>query len=287
MSRATTTRAASHWRKTRARSKGTERESMTVHDLSYPLETGMPVYPGSPPVAVEPATTVADDGYATTDLSFDSHTGTHVDAPAHMRADGTTLDHFDVERFRFRAVLADCRPLEPREPIGAGDLERTVAESMNVDGDPDLLICRTGWETHWGIDRAFDHPYLTASAADWLVERKLDLGIDAMNVDPTPGSDPAPDEPDGYPFHRTMFADDRVLLENLRGSRRSPPARRSPSTRTRSRSRTPTAPPFGRSPCSSKTGESEMGEGEIIESETTESEPSSQNAFPPIGPCSR
>ncbi|WP_312908758.1 cyclase family protein [Natronosalvus caseinilyticus] len=196
---------------------------MPVHDLSYPLETGMPVYPGSPPVAVEPATTVEDDGYATTNLSFDSHTGTHVDAPAHMRSDGPTLDDFDVERFRFRAILADCRPLEPREPVGADDLERAVAADAdadttgNEDEDVDLLVCRTGWETHWGTDRAFDHPYLTASAADWLVERELDLGIDAMNVDPTPGSDPAPDEPDGYPFHRTMFADDRILLENLRG----------------------------------------------------------------------
>ncbi|USZ72800.1 cyclase family protein [Natronosalvus halobius] len=238
---------------------------MPVHDLSYPLETGMPVYPGSPPVAVEPAATVEDDGYATTGLSFDSHTGTHIDSPAHMRSDGPTLDDFDVERFRFRAVLADCRPLEPREPIGADDLERAVAAvadadvdvdvdvNMNVDadtnanadveadtdadidagadtdahvdatttgdenGDPDLLICQTGWETHWGTDRAFDHPYLTAAAADWLVERTLDLGIDAMNVDPTPGSEPVQDEPDNYPFHRTMFADDRLLLENLRG----------------------------------------------------------------------
>lgn len=211
---------------------------MPVHDLSYPLETGMPVYPGSPPVAIEPATTVEDDGYATTDLSFDSHTGTHVDAPAHMRSDGPTLDDIDVDRFRFRALLADCRPLEPREAIGPDDLERAVAGGVDADadvdsdaetdtdtdvgvdtigyGDLDLLVCRTGWETHWGTDRAFDHPYLTASAADWLVERELDLGIDAMNVDPTPGSEPAKDEPNGYPFHRTMFADDRILLENLR-----------------------------------------------------------------------
>ena len=194
---------------------------MPTYDLSQPLESGMPVYPGTPPVEIERTATVAEDGYATTGLSFDSHTGTHIDAPAHMLADGRTLDSFDPETFRFIAAVADCRPLEPRSAIEPDDLEAATTglgdELAGPDGEVDLLLCRTGWERHWRSDQYFDHPYLTNESGEWLVDRRLNLGIDAPNVDPSPGNHADPNEPEGYPFHHVMFAAERVLLENLRG----------------------------------------------------------------------
>ncbi|MCU4752199.1 cyclase family protein [Halobacteria archaeon AArc-curdl1] len=195
---------------------------MTLYDLSHPLETGMPVYPGSPPVEIGRTATIESDGYATSRLELSSHTGTHMDAPAHMRPDGNTIDTVDLERFRFRAVVADCRTLEPRTPIDENRLTGAVTVSEKTLETASLLLCYTGWAEYWGTDRYFDHPYLTADAGEWLVEHDLNLGIDALNVDPTPGADD--DDPDAkydgaatYPFHHTMFAADRVLLENLRG----------------------------------------------------------------------
>ncbi|MFP8958269.1 cyclase family protein [Natrialbaceae archaeon A-CW3] len=192
---------------------------MNHYDLSHPLETGVTGYPDDPPVDIERVATVVDDGYAVSRLAFGSHAGTHVDAPAHMLADGPTLDDFDLDTFHFRAVVADCRPLEAREPIGGADLETAVGTDTT---DVDLCICRTGWDAHWGTDRYLEHPYLTADAADWLLERGLHVGIDALNVDPTPAPTstdaaiPTDDEPTDYPFHLAMFAEERLLLENLR-----------------------------------------------------------------------
>ncbi|MFP9192173.1 cyclase family protein [Natronosalvus vescus] len=203
---------------------------MSHYDLSHPLETGITGYPDDPPVNIDRVATVANDGYAVSTLAFGSHAGTHIDAPAHMQADGPTLDDFDLETFQFRAVVADCRPLEAREAIDGGDLEAAVDTEM---AGVDLCICRTGWDAHWGTDRYLEHPSLTADAADWLLERGLHVGIDALNVDPTStsaststesASDTA-DEPTDYPFHRAMFADDRLLLENLRGLEVLPPNR--------------------------------------------------------------
>ena len=194
---------------------------MTSYDLSHPIESGMCVYPDTPPVRVAPTATVEADGYRTTAIELDSHAGTHVDAPAHMLADGTTIDELPVERFRFTARLADCRPLEPRAEIEAETISTAIDDGL--DEAVDLLVVRTGWDDHWGTDRYFDHPYLTREAADWLADRGLHLGIDALNVDPTPTDAAVPDEPTGYPVHHALFSSDRLLIENLRGLDGLPP----------------------------------------------------------------
>lgn len=177
----------------------------------------MSVFPGTPPPTVESATTVEADGYRTTRIEIDSHTGTHIDAPAHMLADGPTLDEYPLETFHFEAAIADCRPLEDREPIGVDVLEGAVPPAVSQDGDVDLLVVRTGWERHWNTPSYADHPFLTAAAADWLVDQGLHLGLDTLNPDPTPTAQASQDEPDGHPVHLTLFEDDRLILENLRG----------------------------------------------------------------------
>ncbi|WIV66855.1 cyclase family protein [Natrialbaceae archaeon AArc-T1-2] len=187
---------------------------MATYDLSHPLADGTPVYPGDPPVEVEPAATVGDDGYRVTSLSLGTHAGTHVDAPAHLLADGPGLESYPLETFRFGARRIDLRPLAAREPIDAGRLRDVTPSTVTA---ADLLVVQTGWDETWGTDRYLEHPYLTADAAEVLLEWDVHVGIDTPNVDPTPTANAEADEPDGFPVHRALFADDRLLLENLRG----------------------------------------------------------------------
>lgn len=191
---------------------------MQTIDLSHPLETDMPVYPGTEPVRVEPAATRDRDGYRTTRFGLDSHAGTHVDAPAHL-IDGPGLDDLPLDRFSADAAKVSVKSLEPRERIGLD------AVRAGLDADPeaiDLAVVATGWDRHWGTERYFDHPYLAPEAADWLAGRDCDLGIDAINPDPTPTERAGPDEPDGFPVHEALFERGRLLVENLRGLDRLP-----------------------------------------------------------------
>ncbi|MFB6140347.1 MAG: cyclase family protein [Halosimplex sp.] len=191
---------------------------MGTYDLSHSLATDMPVYPGTDPVRVQPDATREADGYRTTRLDLDSHAGTHVDAPAHL-TDGPALDEFPPERFRFAATVADCRPLDPREPVDVGALcDALVVDPAAVD----LVVVATGWERHWGDDRYLDHPYFTGEAAAWLADRDCDLGVDAINPDPTPTGNATADEPEGFPAHRALLEADRLIVENLRGLERLP-----------------------------------------------------------------
>jgi len=63
-------------------------------DLTQPIETGMQTYPGDPEVAVRPHATDEENEARVSALECGSHTGTHVDAPAHTEPDGKTLDGY-------------------------------------------------------------------------------------------------------------------------------------------------------------------------------------------------
>ncbi|TKX46143.1 MULTISPECIES: cyclase family protein [Halorubrum] len=189
-------------------------------DLSRPIETGMPTYPGDPDVTLAPAATHEADGYATSELRTGTHAGTHVDAPRHTVRGGESIDERDVGRFAFDARLVDPRPLEPREPIRPGALPEPDA----LDPAVDLLVLRTGWESHWGTDRYRDHPYLTAAAAERCREAGVGVGLDAFGPDPTPTAGGGADgeasedgEPAGTPAHDVLLGASLPVVENLCG----------------------------------------------------------------------
>lgn len=189
---------------------------MPTIDCSHSLDGGTPVYPGDPPVRLEPAATMADDGYRVTELALGSHAGTHVDAPSHLLADGPTLDALDVDRFAFEARLVDLTGFGPRDPIGPDQLPEPDYVAPAVD----LLVCHTGWDDHWGSDRYRDHPYLTPAAADHCATAGWSVALDAPSPDPSPTADataaePAPDEPDGFPAHEAILGAELLLVENL------------------------------------------------------------------------
>ena len=72
---------------------------MKVVDLSQTIFSGMKIYPGDPPAKIEPIHFLRQHGWRLRHLSFGSHTGTHVDVPVHMDAQGKTLDQLSLENF--------------------------------------------------------------------------------------------------------------------------------------------------------------------------------------------
>jgi len=93
-------------------------------DLSVPIATGMPVYPGDPEVELSPAATVSADGCNVLGLRLGSHTGTHVDAPYHVDDRLPTLDELPFDRFVGPAVVVDARDAGPRAALGRRAVQR-------------------------------------------------------------------------------------------------------------------------------------------------------------------
>jgi kynurenine formamidase len=176
-----------------------------VQDLSHPIRSDTPTYPGDPAVSLSAHATHEADGYRVTAVSLGSHAGTHVDAPAHVDPDGKTLADYPVDRFRFDARLADCRGVDAGEAVSVADLA-AAGIGDGVD-DAELLIVRTDWATHWDTDRYREHPYLAPETAEWCAERGLAVGLDA------PSPDPFGDQ--ALPAHHALLDADRLLIENL------------------------------------------------------------------------
>ncbi len=72
---------------------------MKIIDLTMPLYTGMPVYPGDPEVSIELVQTHAKEGWDMRRIQINSHDGTHVNAPIHMVPGGKTLDDMPLSAF--------------------------------------------------------------------------------------------------------------------------------------------------------------------------------------------
>ena len=175
-------------------------------DLTHPVAPGMPAYPGTDPPTFTPVAAVADDGYAERTVTMVSHTGTHLDAPAHMIPGGATLDALPVDTFAGPACVIDVRECAGGT-VGVDRLE----PHADVIARCDFVLLRTGWDARWGTPAFFDDfPLLTADAARRLAAAGLKgVGADVISYDPVGA--------DEFPIHHVLLGAGLILVENLTG----------------------------------------------------------------------
>ncbi|KAJ6631412.1 hypothetical protein B0H10DRAFT_2159746 [Mycena sp. CBHHK59/15] len=113
-------------------------------DLSHKLEPGMQVYPGDPLFSCTRVASIEKDSYAVQALSMGSHTGTHVDAPAHFFLGGKTIEQIPLTTFIGPALVIDLTHKGPREPITWDDDLAAYAPQMRAGRGAAEHIIATG-----------------------------------------------------------------------------------------------------------------------------------------------
>jgi len=135
-------------------------------------------------------------------LQMSSHTGTHVDAPAHYLSGGTTVDQMALAPCIGPATVV---PLIDAQQIDADDLAAAVEP---VPGMRLLLRTRICEFPGTNPPDFMDYAPLTLAAADWLVAHQVALvGVDTPSVEALAG--------DGR-VHRRLLSAGMVIVENLR-----------------------------------------------------------------------
>ena len=180
---------------------------MRVIDLTHTIKEDMPVYPGTGTPKLLPANSYEENGFKETLVSFYSHTGTHVDPPAHLFADRTTLDAFAPEQFLGKALVIDCTHLREGEAIGMKELSKYGGKADAVD----FLLFATGWDARWGTEAYFgDYPCIDEEVLQHILNGNYKgIGFDGI------GLDPIADE--NLTRHKALFAEkDIVNIENLK-----------------------------------------------------------------------
>ncbi len=171
-----------------------------IIDLSYLIHPDMPVFPGTPKPKFDNAFQIAQHGFAEKVMTLATHTGTHMDAPAHIIPGGKTLDNYPVSCFSGTG----CKFTAHRN-IKPADLE---ALSPILEKS-DFLLIETGWPKYWGSASYFQSfPVLTEQAAEYLAGMNLKgVGVDAISVDPADST--------GIPVHKILLKAEILIIENL------------------------------------------------------------------------
>ena len=180
---------------------------MKVIELTHIIQEDMPVYPGTETPTLVSANTYEKDGFKETKISMYSHTGTHMDPPAHLFANRTTLDQFPIDQFIGKALVIDCHELKEGEVIDIGYLKRY---GDKVD-QADFLLFYLGWDQRWGKDTYFDdYPCIDDEVLDYIIKGNYKgIGFDVI------GLDPIADE--NLTRHKKLFKNnDIVNIENLK-----------------------------------------------------------------------
>ena len=179
---------------------------MKVIDLTHVITAQMPVYPGTEPPILEPANTYEKDGFKETKLSMYTHTGTHMDPPAHLYPGRTTLDRFPPEQFIGKALVIDCRSLREGEPI---TMEHIARYGEKVD-QADFLLFHLGWDKRWGSESYFgDYPCIDDEVLDKILRGSYKgIGFDVIGLDPIADGN--------LTRHKKLFKSKEIVnIENL------------------------------------------------------------------------
>ena len=180
---------------------------MRVIDLTHTIKPDMPVYPGTETPKFIPANNYENDGFKETKLQMYSHTGTHMDPPAHLFPGRTTLDQFPVDQFIGKALVIDCHSLKEGESITMEYIKKVEDKAERAD----FLLFYLGWDKRWGTDAYFgDYPCIDEEVLNYIIHGNYKgIGFDVI------GLDPIADE--NLTRHKKLFMEcDMVNIENLK-----------------------------------------------------------------------
>ncbi len=149
------------------------------------------------------------DRFRLRNLSFSSHQGTHVDAPAHVLERGAFLNEFPLEVFSGPAKILK---------LGKLGSKSAITREMIAMFDETINNCeRLLFSAQWRGDYFEDSPFFTMEAAQWLAAQSqlLLIGFDW----------PSPDEfgDEDLPIHKILLNGSLLFIENLTNLETLPP----------------------------------------------------------------
>ena len=183
---------------------------MPIVDVSHTIEDGLITYKGLPaPVVCDFLSREASRDHYGPDTEFYigqiemvANSGTYIDAPFHRFADGIDIAELPLSSLvNLEGVVIRINTSHKRA------IDQPLLAQVPLRGK--AVLIHTGWDEHWRTDQYFEnHPFLTAAAAQHLVEAGADLvGIDSLNID---------DTDDGQrPVHTILLQNEIPIIEHL------------------------------------------------------------------------
>jgi kynurenine formamidase len=197
-----------------------------VVDLTHTFTAGFPVYVGNPP-SRRTLTTIEEDGFYKLEWTFDEHSGTHMDAPAHFDANGRFTPQLEARELVLPIVVIDIAERASSDPdtvVSADDLRRFEKRHGKIPHGA-LVAMDSGWAAKVGDEAAYKggalgdyhFPGFGDSAIEFLLERRkaAAIGVDTLSLDNGPSTT--------FSVHVNWLNADNYGLENLANLDKLPP----------------------------------------------------------------
>lgn len=177
---------------------------MQIYDVSVALSATTPTYPGDPKIDISDwATLEAGDAANVSLLHMGAHSGTHVDAPAHFIAGGSTVQSLSLSTLVGKAEVIEVPP-EVRV-IDAGFVSQVCAANSQ------RVLFKTRNSDFWGWPgESFrvDYTFIDPAAAQLLVDSGTQLvGIDYLSIEAYQSKT--------FATHHVFLSNGVVVLEGL------------------------------------------------------------------------
>ena len=188
-----------------------------VIDLTHAYDSAFPTFDGNPGIVTEKVVDFAKDGYTILKLTIFEHTGTHIDAPLHFTADGTSVDEIEPANLVCPLCIVDISA-KAREEANATVTKADIEGWISANGDIPAGACvamHSGWAAKLGDpsyrntpDGAFAFPGFAKEATDLLAELGVAaIGVDTLSLDPGNSAD--------FAVHYSWLPGGRYGIENM------------------------------------------------------------------------
>ncbi|MGQ9473660.1 MAG: cyclase family protein, partial [Candidatus Caldatribacteriaceae bacterium] len=157
---------------------------MEIVDLTLPIFSGCPTFPGQAQVVVFSWHDISLHEYRTNALFFMDHTGTHVDVPAHFLPEGKTVEEMGLDRFMGKTITIDLSPLVGKGVVDLPEFKNLFLPEKGTE-EGAIVLLYTGMDALFGKREYFEKEIgISEEVAQFLVERKIKgVGIDAPSID--------------------------------------------------------------------------------------------------------
>jgi kynurenine formamidase len=154
-----------------------------VFDLTHTFSPSLPVYPAYRPIQIRPKFTIAKDGFNANEVSFDEHTGTHLDAPVHFVAGAPTADRLPVNRLIAPLAVVSIASRASRDPDTLVQVDDILSwEKQHGRLPPGSFVAiHSGWD----LKNLSHAAGFGEAAARFLVTDRdiVGVGVDTLSLD--------------------------------------------------------------------------------------------------------
>lgn len=169
-----------------------------VLDLTHTLSPAFPIWPGPKniPIKLTNIARVAKDGYYANRWELVEHHGTHLDAPAHFIADGSTAERLEASSLVVPAAVIDLRERARKEAdavVTIDDLRAWEKKHGRLPKGCGVFL-NSGWDAKARDARAFlgqdrsgtlHFPGFSKEACEFLLKERqvAGLAVDTLSLD--------------------------------------------------------------------------------------------------------